>query len=173
MTQKLFDSFFEKRIAYEKYYREILKDNPSICDISITNVNDECLWTCSNGSRAYFEGLKQLISHTLGICNTLSQPKPKSWEVAEGNLSTKKHFILAEILFQFEEDAESNDPFKSYASYYANLQSKLNTYIKRQKLSHDVDFSVHKTLLTYQHLFNENIKLLDDSVASFYFDSNE
>lgn len=164
---------YKSRIAYEKYYREILKDNPSICDISITNVNDECLWTCSNGSRAYFEGLKQLISHTLGICNTLSQPKPKSWEVAEGNLSTKKHFILAEILFQFEEDAESNDPFKSYASYYANLQSKLNTYIKRQKLSHDVDFSVHKTLLTYQHLFNENIKLLDDSVASFYFDSNE
>ncbi len=163
---------YKSRIAYEDYYMEIFDGNPSIGDISIATLNGECLWSCSTGSRAYFEGLKQLISHTLGICNTLTQPRPKSWEVAEGNLGTKKHFILAEILFKFKEDAESKDPLKSYANYYAHLQDKLNVYIKNQKLAYDVDFTVHKTLLTYQHIFNENMKLLDEAVANFYFDPN-
>lgn len=161
---------YKSRIAYEDYYKEIFKGNLSIGDISIVTLSDKCLWSCSTGNRAYFEGLKQLISHTLGICNTLTQPKPKSWEVAEGNLGAKKHFVLAEILFKFEEDAESKEHLESYVNYYTRLQDKLNAYIKNQKLAHEADFTVHKTLLTYQDIFKENMKLLDESVASFYFD---
>lgn len=161
---------YNASIAYDDYYKQILGANLSLGDISICATNGKCLWTCPTGKHAYLEGLKQLISHTLGICNTLAQQQPlKSWDVAEGNLSNKKHFILAEILFRFEDDTEPNGPFASYARYYPELRDKLNAYIKRQELAPDKDFHIHNTILTYQDIFKGNINLLNKTISNFYF----
>lgn len=164
-------------VSYEEYYKNILGDELKLDadeNIRIEVVNGKCKWSGGN-SAYYFDGLKQMISHALGICNTLKNKsaQKKYWEMPEGNLFTDdRKFILAEILFRFEKN--ENGPFDSYNKLYAKLCEKLNAYIDRIGLGNS--FSMYPKLLTYQEkVFSpvENRSVLQDKVFNFYFQKNE
>ncbi len=111
-----------------------------------------------SGKQTYLEGLKQLISHYIGITNFI-----------RGNIVDKRkdaltpdgaEIYLGEILFDFKfEDAQNK--LMTYTSYYQRLSKKLNNLRPNIHVLDDV--------LKYSLFKKENSNyLISDEIRKFY-----
>lgn len=97
----------------------------------------------------YAGGVKQMVSHFLGVKNTAAGKRFEDYDI-----------YLGEILFKFPDSFEdANIKFKDYIQLYNTLAEGLN------QLSED-KFKVQSQCLTYQDVFKDYD--LEESVRSFY-----
>ena len=97
----------------------------------------------------YVSGIKQMVSHALGVRNVANEDKYKNCDI-----------YLGEILFHFPEEIDSGDKkFDDYTKLYETLADGLNSIS-------DSKFKVLSKCLTYQDLF-KSFKL-DEAVRRFY-----
>lgn len=97
----------------------------------------------------YAGGVKQMVSHFLGVKNTAAGKQFEDYDI-----------YLGEILFKFPDSFEdANIKFKDYIQLYNTLAEGLN------QLSED-KFKVLDQCLTYQDVFKDYD--LEESVRSFY-----
>lgn len=97
----------------------------------------------------YASGIKQMVSHALGVRNAANEDKYKNCDI-----------YLGEILFRFPEEIDSGQKkFNDYTRLYKILADGLNSIS-------DSKFKVISKCLTYQDIF-ESFKL-DEAVRRFY-----
>ena len=97
----------------------------------------------------YAGGVKQMVSHFLGVKNTAAGKQFEDYDI-----------YLGEILFKFPDSFEdANIKFKDYIQLYNTLAEGLN------QLSED-KFKVQSQCLTYQDVFKEYD--IEESVRLFY-----
>lgn len=100
-------------------------------------------------TRHYVGGIKQMISHFLGVKNVADNEHSKDCEI-----------YLGEILFKFDETIDPNgEKFKDYTGLYEILAEGLNDLAESQ-------FKVVNKCLTYQDVFRDFN--LDKAVRTFY-----
>ncbi|MBR3565471.1 MAG: hypothetical protein IKN91_03955 [Paludibacteraceae bacterium] len=143
--------------VYGRIYNDIKIDGLNF----IPNKNEET-WTIQSkkGQSHYCEGIKQMISHYLGIMTEIDDGH--FGKVNSANDYFEKIY-LGEILYQFPEDID-NGKFKNYATIYHGLASHLNGL--NDKNNQYRRFSVIPEIITYQMLFNGY--KLDECVKDFY-----
>lgn len=140
---------------YTEYYKEVFGDNLEFGGFKF--LENEHKWV-ANKQSAYLEGVKQMISHYLGLRNSA---KDDDWR--SGDFKDKK-IKLAEIVYRFGSEDNPADEFENYKEISHQLFSRL----KEDAGKHGIE--VFPEILTYQDVFSkpENAKLLPDRVKDFY-----
>ena len=138
--------------VYDDIYRALIADGQPINGLEIKQGKDGWSITAKpNRPQQYCQGVKQMISHYLGIQNGFIEDKGKEYD----------HIYLGEILFKFPESVDKNHmSYVSYVGLYKQLARKLNSINPEPK------FKMLDTSLTYQDLLR-NFRL-DDNVREFY-----
>ena len=138
--QKTYDQLFNAGVLERmglKY--EECPDKPGYSDLA----------SVKGKTMHYAGGIKQMVSHYLGVKNA-----------AEGKLYEGYDIYLGEVLFKFPDSIEgAQRKFNDYDGLYMTLAEGLN------QLSED-KFKVIDKYLTYQDVFKDNE--LEESVRSFY-----
>lgn len=128
--------------------------------------NEECLQIMYTGEPQYCSGIKQMISHYIGLTNFVEKgedaldPKQKSHfhEIVE--LRKKGvDIILGEVLFDF---GDTVDKGVSKLSRYSTIYAKLATILN----NHTTELYILPKILTYQELLKGFE--LDKKVKDFY-----
>lgn len=155
---------YEISIAYKDYYQKlgfwneeehkgILCSTMEICE-STDKDHQPCLKIIStdqsNNGPHYCDGMKQLLSHYIGVSN-YKNGCSKALSAGEAIPETE-NILMGEIVFDFRgldliENAETC--FNNYATAYQEVVAKLN----QQDGEHP---KVRPTLLTYQEMLKEN-----------------
>lgn len=119
-----------------------------------------------NGDGVYSEGIKQIISHYIGVVNLLNGDNKKANKWEEINHCKDAHIYLGEILFDF--GPSSSNYLKSYKDKYGRLAIELNK-LKFNIKNYNAPFKVLSNVLIYQELYSgKNKNSLDDEVINFY-----
>ena len=158
--------------VYKDKYKELgLMGDNAIPELLFTKGegkdNVECLQIKSSPREPHYcSGIKQMISHYIGLTNFVEkgeealEPKQKSHlgEIVKlRNDGTV--FILGEVLFDF---GDTVDEGASKLSRYSTIYNKLATILNK----HTSKLYILPTILTYQELL-KNFKL-DKNVKNFY-----
>ena len=115
----------------------------------------------TNKTKTYIDGLKQMISHYIGITNFINQPLYDNRKKVFEDINIKEsEIILGEILFDFHFD-NAKKCFKTYSDYYKNLANKLNSLPN--------NILVLEDLLKYSDIIKDKDYRISDKVKAFYF----
>ena len=159
-------------IAYKDKYEELgLMANNAIEGLlfgeGIGKDNVKCLQIkSSNGTPQYCSGIKQMISHYIGVTNFIDKgaealdPKQKSHlnEIVKLR-NNGAEIILGEVLFAFDDKVDKGKTkFSRYSSIYRDLGLKLKKKSSRLHILPEV--------LTYQELLKDF--KIDSKVKDFY-----
>lgn len=141
---------------YNKYYDDVFDGNFEFKGFRFKKQDQT--WK-ADGDGAYMEGIKQMISHYLGL--RYSSKDRCKW--CGGKFKDKK-IKLAEIVYRFESEQKPVKEFNNYNYTSAQLFSRL----KKDSMNNGID--VFESILTYQDVFSEpmNAFLLPDRVKEFY-----
>lgn len=142
-------------------------------------VQDEFAINSPNGEKHYFGGIKQMISHLIGL---LQDPNTESKNERNPHLSfykdRSKKLILGTILFNFSE-GDFKSAYQNYATLYSSLFAERNvknivklitdlgnSTIRTQR----TDIEVLSLPITYQEVFESQVnrKSICPKVANFY-----
>ena len=128
-------------------------------------------------SDTYLEGIKQMISHYIGMLRGSNGKNKKDFE---DNIRKAKKINLASIVYEFpnipnfEENGDSLS-FEKRLENYGNLYEKLAEYLNSltgqlKDPTKDINYYVRKNLLTYQEVFSnkKNSELLSETVKDLY-----
>lgn len=136
--------------VYKEIYRQLKKSLDSI-DVSFDEYSDNYskLKYQNKQNTHYLEGVKQIISHYLGVHSVATQTR-----------ATDEDIFLGEILFRFcDEEIDNNcEKIVDYISVYEKMAEGLNKYC--------LNFRVVNSCFTYQDLFKSFN--LDPAVRLFY-----
>ena len=157
------ESKFSEYLAHGKYdkisfvYDDIYnaltaKGQQPIDGLNIVRGTDTWSISAAQGCpQQYCQGIKQMISHYLGIKNGFIKDKGKEYD----------HIYLGEILFKFPECMDKgHKSYDSYVGLYKQLARKLNRIYSEPK------FKMFESSLTYQDLLRDFE--LDEMVRKFY-----
>ncbi len=124
----------------------------------------------------YIEGIKQMVSHYLGIRNLIKNCKNQYGNPEDVyNIIKNKNpiILLGEILFDFEKrmpDSIASEERKclknaldSYKGKYKVLVDKI-----REQLKDDSNFDIISTPLTYSEVFQDSDHIVEDNIKKFY-----
>ena len=137
-------SYTEKSVRDEVYgdlYCALLKDNNPLdveFEICEQGNGSDGYWKVI-GPKHYCEGIKQIISHYLGINN--------DYILRQKNKGVKVY--LGEILFDFNPYIQ-NEKLCDYSKLYHQLSIKLNNLPNKKQ-----DFEVLPNIMTYQDVFKD------------------
>ena len=159
--------------AYKKSYDELgLIDDNAIQGLLIQDGigkdNLKCLQIKSSSDEPqYCSGIKQMISHYIGITNFISKGvdalDPKQIQDFETivNLRDDAKIILGEVLFAFDDKVDKGKTkFSRYSSIYRDLAKVLELKKKSSRLH------ILPEVLTYQELLKDF--KIDSKVKDFY-----
>lgn len=115
-------------------------------------------FTIGKGNKQYATGIKQMISHYLGVKNFVTGNNRCLNKGKHLNKNAKVY--LGAVLFNF--NFEPNTAFTNYSNLYNKLAKVMN--------DKNPGFTILPSLLTYQSIFTykNNIKQLDDNVIKYY-----
>ncbi len=101
-------------------------------------------------TRSYLEGVKQMISHFMGVCTYAAQHRDTE-------------VYLGSIVYQFEEEFDKGK-FSNYNELFQGIMQELQRLLEK----HNQCSNLHliDNLLTYNDLFSE--ENLDIKVAQYY-----
>lgn len=134
-------------------YREIyhkLKDTLDIIHVTFDEYSEKYSRLIYQNKHCshYLEGIKQIVSHYLGVQTVATEERAKDEDI-----------YLGEILYMFPESIDRNSQkYRDYTSTYEVLAKGLNRHSK--------PFKVLDSCLSYQSFFHNY--QLDDSVRKFY-----
>ena len=138
---------------------------------------DDFKITLNDESKQYYDGIKQMISHYVGIRNIICdteniEEKDEKKLLEKQNIITNvKEIYLGTILydkFEFEEFGGENNPLKRYKDIYKQLSEIMNDVLKGNNESKK-KFKVIEEVLTYSEVFdNINKNAIDEKVKKFY-----
>ncbi len=143
---------------YHPYYEKYKKALPK--ELVFEGMEDasasKTITTKSGRCNHYCEGIKQMLSHHIGVCNSIKD-KYNGYTI-----------YLGSIVFDFSHCGHSSianarkmeKSMKDYSNLYQQLATGLNS------VSSDV--VMLSNLLTYQDLFHNNPNLLSDRIKEFY-----
>lgn len=113
--------------------------------------NNGTLGSAEGYTRHYAGGIKQMISHFIGLKN----------EVEKGTYSDVDDIYLGEILYVFPDSVDKNhEKLNDYTNIYGKLAEGLNELAESK-------FKVIEKCYTYQNLF-KGYEHLDEKVKIFY-----
>lgn len=145
-----------------KYYTDIyekLKQTLSNAGVSLQPIKSKRYLTGNDGP-FYCEGIKQMISHYLGLRT----------EIKKGYLTKEnRRIILGEILFNFGDIVNiGKKKFEAYSTAYSELKKGLENCVKEDKIKLEVN-----DLTTYQKVLQmkENkafLKNMPETIRIFY-----
>lgn len=138
-----------------KEYKKIYDELHIIDDYDVIEKNDKIILIPKNHKKHYIGGIKQMISHYIGIKNFIKNKKS-----FDGKIRLKDNFEvkLGTILFDGWKDEE-------YLKDYSNEYKKLIYHLKNDKNKPN-NFKILDSVLTYQEVFkNYN---LDEKVRKYY-----
>ena len=158
--------------AYKKSYDELglIGDN-AIQGLLIQEGkgtdNLTCLQIMSTGEPQYCSGIKQMISHYIGVTNfinkgidALDSRQIQDFETIV-NLRDDAKIILGEVLFAFDDKVDKGKTkFSRYSSIYRDLAKVLEFKKKSSRLH------ILPEVLTYQELLKDF--KIDSKVKDFY-----
>ena len=121
-------------------------------------INGKLFFELKNSEKCFMHGIKQLISHYLGICNFISNRSDINHVV---KLDDGCEIILATIVFDGWEDKKE---LINYSTVYHNLANILNN--NENKKDKQEKIKVLSKILTYQEVFKDYS--LDEKVKKFY-----
>lgn len=148
--------------AYKGTYNELgLFKNDNLPFIVEVKKDKECICISSKKKPLYCGGIKQMLSHYIGVSNYSS--------LRENALAERKRFIvdkeekvlLGEILFDFGDNI-TGEKLKNYNEAYSSLARLINSNNK---------IGMFEKVLTYQDVFfaEENRGVIkDDNIRKFY-----
>jgi hypothetical protein len=120
----------------------------------------------------FYAGLKQMISHFIGVWQETSGKDLQHDELEELRKNAE-YIYLGTILFELEDepkDSKDSDEsyFKLYSEAYSNLAHALNKFIDKNKHGDKVlkKITVIEERITYQELFDEST--FNEKVKQFY-----
>jgi len=150
--------------VYGQIYQK-LENQLKEVGVSFNKNKEGTKWSIQSDSNDsyYCEGVKQMISHYLGITYGIDELGCFGKEKSYCHLFSKDYdkIYLGEILFDFEDTSIDNGKLKKYKEIYKILASKLNAM-------RDDKFTVLSDILTYQEVFNGKELCLDENVKKFY-----
>lgn len=164
--------------AYSEKYKELgliksdLTDNEAIEDLlfCVGKGKDgvECLQVKSTGEPHYCDGIKQMISHFIGVSNFATEGQNVFDVKQKGQPFYKElpqllldgaQILLGEVLFDFGENVEkAQSKLENYKSVYSKLAEILN--------KHTDKITILPEIHTYKDLLKDFN--LDAKVADFY-----
>lgn len=183
-----FSEYFEKKSSlevdskYEQEYLNILDSNRTPLASQNKNIKT-CLIYYDKGKEKkyikislkdekthYIDGIKQMISHYLGVCNFIKKEKDNENRIKLNDYEVE----LATILF--DSDKWDKAAISDYKTQYNNLATFLNEDISRKgfkKFKVRVEKDEDKGILTYQKIFNNKdnkdyYDKLTDEIKKFY-----
>ena len=117
-----------------------------------------------NKSKTYIDGLKQIISHYIGITNFISKPLYDERKDVFEKLNIKNaEIILGAILFDFN-FKNAKECFEKYSDYYIKLAKQLNTLPD--------NILVLENLIKYSDIIADNNYKISDKVRDYYFNKS-
>lgn len=126
----------------------------------------------SNNKPVYIEGIKQTISHLIGLVKGPQEAKDQEDYISAYNRA--KHLIYSPILYDTTNilGGDSNE-YTSFFSLYSNVIGLHGDNIIKDiqewtKINCGKSIEVRQSVLTYQELVKENPNWLDDKVKLFY-----
>lgn len=124
-------------------------------------LNDETnTITISSSERYYYcKGVKQMLSHYIGISNFVRGENGKL-QGKQFNLEDEK-VLLGEIIYRLPEEVDTKGRFEKYKNLYTQLADVINN-------SEEKPFKMNKDILTYQDIFGSKDFILDQKVRDFY-----
>lgn len=130
-------------------------------------------FTLCSEEACYVEGIKQMISHYIGVRNLCDKPDKKNDPISNA-ISAEADVLLGEILFTkgigqlpIENGEEC---FASYQKKYSILADILNKQLKRDGMSGRI--TVLKDILSYSQ-FQDAQYIREQQIRSFYFESGK
>lgn len=130
--------------------------------------NEKIVLRCQDGNPHYMEGIKQMLSHYIGVCNFIKNNyNSLDKKIVNENVYNDFEVRLGEIVFnEWGNNQKFNDAFEDYQKEYQNLSKLLNMNSNKPK-----KLKVFDDLLTYQDVFqnnDNNLKLLNEKIRKFY-----
>ena len=146
----------------EKLYHDIYNDLNCFLEdkelVFVAEKDKKGKMKLSEGNRTcnYLAGIKQMISHFMGVCEYAS--------IAE---NTQQKIYLGIILYKFNDKIDCNSlHYTNYAQLYTSLAKQLNALLKTNNIN---NVHVIENPFTYQKVFNpDNNYKLYDRVKQFY-----
>ena len=144
---------------YDDIYQRLL-ETLNAAGVHLVNDGSKRFLKSIDGKPFYNEGLKQMISHYLGVTTELKKDRSRFAE---------KKVALGEILFNFGDIVpKANNKYQSYNEAYKTLKSGLVNCAEE-----DCTKLIINDLISYQDLLNLEsnqmyLKNLPDSVRQFY-----
>lgn len=152
-------------------YGKVLYEEASLAKMGLRATardGNEVFILCSEKA-CYLEGIKQMISHYIGVRNLCDSPGHKEDVIAD-TVSAGAKVLLGEILFtkgigqlHIGKDEEC---FASYREKYRVLADTLNGQLKRDGLNDN--FTVLSDILSYSQ-FRDKGYIQESQVKRFYF----
>jgi hypothetical protein len=134
------------------------------------NVDDEKEFLIKSNENCYLEGIKQMISHYIGVCNRCNALKSTSDAVFEA-IKRGAIVYLGEIVFDRGigdlEIADGRKCFDSYEEKYSGLTKILNEHLESEGKSEQI--VVLNELYRYS-LFENNGFEIEPLIRRFYFE---
>lgn len=160
--------------AYKDYYKDLGK----IGCLSF-NVDDEkkTISICTEKKGYYINGIKQMISHYIGIKRFIEGKTKANYCVdiktnKRVNIDIPNKIILGEILFSFNDENKKgrNKNYKDKFRKYVKIYDVINTVIEKNPIiDTSIEFELLPGILTYQ---SENLhdwrSKIEDEVLKFY-----
>lgn len=135
----------------------------------ITREGDETFTLCSKET-CYLEGLKQMISHYIGIRNLCEKPDGREDAVAR-EISAGARGLLGEILFTKGIGQlpvrNGGECLASYRKKYMALAAALNEQLEKDGISGR--FTVLRDILSYSQ-FQDKTYIQEPKIKRFYFE---
>lgn len=163
--------------TYKKYY-ELLSDfwNNSSIDWDEEEGKDSLCIKAKGKDVQYCEGIKQMISHYIGLLQCPSEKEQDKIKYKEYKklFEGDYNFILGEILFKFN-DTSFEGYFERYSELYKGLAKYLNnnnvhnSFAENLECSNGKIIQVIEDLITYQELVKDNPEyILNENIKKFY-----
>ena len=151
--------------VYSKKYEELGLFKPStLTPIYATKPTDKnVLELVSSEGYHYCGGIKQMISHYMGVSNYAEKGEEALEENSPLKGKTADEILLGEILFQFDPEVDKNGRCDIYAEDYKKLAERIN-----ENNNENPNFRMLKDVLFYQNLGLKYLHNLEEKVKLFY-----
>lgn len=122
--------------------------------------NDGANITISSDKNYYYcNGIKQMISHYIGVSNYSAEKEKALNSHARFKSSKDEDVIFGEILFQLPKEVDKIDRFSKYKDLYNKLAKRINEGKKLKML---------EEVISYQDIFNGKDYITEDIIRQFY-----
>ena len=172
MSNKISSEYLNREYSKD-IYNSIFDNNVYLKNIDTENNKDFTMSSLDNKYH-YIDGIKQVISHTIGIINFIKSFKDKNLHNDYQNINKEINFNKFDdsTLVYFTEILYLNNEIKDNLSYvdfekeYCKIMSIINNLIEKENFKSKFELL---PIINYLEIYEKNISAINESVIEFYF----